>query len=83
MTKSCYKTVVTNRYYKVRQNLLLSVTGVKKYDRRLLQSVTGLTKRGDYYKGRRTHLFFYNKDTRLFIIIFFMMYLRLKIFFLQ
>lgn len=83
MTKSCYKTVVTNRYYEVRQNLLLSVTGVKKYDKRLLQSVTGLTKRGDYYKRRRTHLFFYNRDTRLFIIIFFMMYLRLKIFFLQ
>ena len=83
MTKSCYKVVVTNTYYKVRQNLLLSVTVVKKYDRRLLQSVTGLTKCGDYYKGRRTHLFFYNKDTRLFIIIFFMMYLRLKIFFLQ
>ena len=42
-----------DRYYKVRQNLLQSVTAIKMCDKRLLQSVTDITKCDNYYKVRR------------------------------
>ena len=42
-----------DRYYKVRQNSLQSVTGTTKCDKRLLQSVAGTTQCDNYYKVRR------------------------------
>ena len=40
-------------YYKVRHNLLRSVISITKCDKKLLQSVTGITKSDIYYKVRR------------------------------
>ena len=45
-------------YYKVRQVLLQSATGITKCDN-LLQSATGITKCDDYYKVRQYTLAFF------------------------
>ena len=50
-----WKEIITkcDRYYKERETLLRSVTGMKKYDRSLLQSATGITKCDNYNKVTR------------------------------
>ena len=57
-----------HRYYKVRQNLSQSVAGIIKCDRKLLQSMTGITKSYNYCKVRRskskTHIMKTYFDTR-------------------
>ena len=42
-----------DRYCKLRQNLLKSVTGITKCDMRLLQSIIGIKRCNNYYKMRR------------------------------
>ena len=55
------KIIITkcDRYYRVRQNLLQGVTVITKCERRLLQSVTGITKRANYDKMRRNNILNY------------------------
>ena len=51
-TMVCYYKVRQLFYYKVRQGLLQSATGITKCDQ-FLQSATGITKCDDYYKVRQ------------------------------
>ena len=68
-------TVITKsvRYYKFDRKLLQSVTGITKCDKKLLQSVTGITTCDNYYKVSRNKVLVYPNYIffRLILIMFY------------